>query len=79
MQTFHCPRWPRCNCPDGTVALDCPCLNRHQRRMDEIVEQHKRQATSAMPIYYAGIAVVIFTILWIGLNKLEAMLKLAAV
>lgn len=21
---FHCPRWPGCACPDGTVALDCP-------------------------------------------------------
>lgn len=21
---FHCPRWPGCGCPDGTIALDCP-------------------------------------------------------
>lgn len=23
-EQFHCPRWPRCGCPDGTVAEDCP-------------------------------------------------------
>lgn len=22
--TAFCPRWPGCDCPDGTVALDCP-------------------------------------------------------
>lgn len=21
---FHCPRWPGCQCPDGTIADDCP-------------------------------------------------------
>lgn len=21
---FHCPLWPDCGCPDGTVASDCP-------------------------------------------------------
>lgn len=21
---FHCPRWPGCGCPDGTIADDCP-------------------------------------------------------
>lgn len=21
---FHCPRWPGCQCPDGTIAADCP-------------------------------------------------------
>jgi hypothetical protein len=21
---FYCPRWPDCECPDGTVAMDCP-------------------------------------------------------
>src|SRR5690606_18811421 len=21
---FYCPKWPRCNCPDGTVVLNCP-------------------------------------------------------
>lgn len=21
---FHCPRWPGCQCPEGTIAADCP-------------------------------------------------------
>jgi len=21
---FDCPKWPRCGCPDGTTALNCP-------------------------------------------------------
>ena len=24
--TFHCPEWPRCGCPDGTMRVDCPGL-----------------------------------------------------
>jgi hypothetical protein len=24
--TFKCDRWPRCNCPDGTVDIDGPGL-----------------------------------------------------
>lgn len=23
---FDCPKWPRCNCPDGTMRPDCPGL-----------------------------------------------------
>lgn len=23
---FHCPRWPECGCPDGTMVSDCPGL-----------------------------------------------------
>lgn len=28
MNTFRCPEWEagRCDCPDGTVRLDCPGL-----------------------------------------------------
>lgn len=25
-QEFHCLEWPRCECPDGTFALDCPAV-----------------------------------------------------
>jgi hypothetical protein len=25
-RTFHCPAWPRCGCPDGTVDAHCPGL-----------------------------------------------------
>lgn len=24
LREFYCPRWPGCQCPDGTVAIDCP-------------------------------------------------------
>ncbi|MGN6142251.1 MAG: hypothetical protein ACTHOP_01535 [Mesorhizobium sp.] len=23
---FHCPKWPKCGCPPGTVDLSCPGL-----------------------------------------------------
>ena len=26
LPAFHCPRWPRCDCPDGTVDRNCPGL-----------------------------------------------------
>jgi hypothetical protein len=26
--TFHCPEWPRCGCPDGTMRVDCPGLKK---------------------------------------------------
>lgn len=25
---FDCEIWPECGCPDGSVSLDCPALNR---------------------------------------------------
>jgi alkaline phosphatase len=31
--TFHCPRWPGCGCPDGTVAMDCPGLDARRKGM----------------------------------------------
>lgn len=27
MPTFHCSKWPGCDCPDGTVYATCPGLN----------------------------------------------------
>lgn len=27
-KVFHCPTWPRCGCPDGTVDLACPGIER---------------------------------------------------
>lgn len=26
MPTFHCPLWPHCDCPGGTVRPECPGL-----------------------------------------------------
>lgn len=25
-KTFHCPEWPKCACPRGTMRADCPGL-----------------------------------------------------
>ncbi|WP_315920378.1 hypothetical protein [Mesorhizobium sp. SP-1A] len=27
LPTFHCPLWPRCECPDGSMRVDCPGLS----------------------------------------------------
>ncbi len=38
-KAFHCPLWPECNCPDGTVQPDCPGL-KNQVEDDGLVTVH---------------------------------------
>lgn len=48
MTPFHCPRWPACNCPDGTFNDDCPAIAALAETRNSAAAS-SRQAETAAP------------------------------
>lgn len=46
---FHCPNWPACGCPDGTVRTDCPGLGKRPARVVEFPGTHAAPKDWAEP------------------------------
>lgn len=74
---FYCPRWPGCECPDGTVIHDCPGLTDprnkvardlgvlHDKAAAEAARQHQALTNAGIAILLAaGIVAVLFVADW---------------
>ena len=49
---FHCPLWPRCQCPDGTIRDDCPGItidNSSQPAANEAMARAQADPTAPSP------------------------------